>query len=107
MKTTADEHRYFYVDETGDPNFYGKGKKLIVGNEGCSLTFGVGFLRTTDPSPIRERLLDVRNEISTSKYLSSVPSIQKTLKAFTRKTTAPRYGSWSTRRYIIKTLPSR
>ena len=43
MKQAQDEHWFFYVDETGDASFYGKGKKLIVGNEGCSRTFGVGF----------------------------------------------------------------
>ena len=52
MKQPLDEHRYFYVDETGDPGFYAKGKKLIVGQEGCSRTFGLGFFRTADPAAI-------------------------------------------------------
>ena len=59
MKQPLDEHRYFYVDETGDPSFYAKGKKLIVGQEGCSRTFGLGFLRTADPETIRQALLEL------------------------------------------------
>jgi hypothetical protein len=82
MKQAQDEHRFFYVDETGDPSFYGKGKKLIVGNEGCSRTFGVGFLRTSNSGAIRQALSDLKDELAADRYLKSVPSMQKTLHAF-------------------------
>ncbi len=80
-----DERRYFYVDETGDPSFYGKRKKLIVGNEGCSRTFGLGFLRTVDPEPIRRRLTELRAEVAADRYLKDIPSMKKTLLAFHAK----------------------
>lgn len=89
MKQVQDEHRFFYVDETGDPSFYGKGKKLIVGNEGCSRTFGVGFLRTSGPEAIRERLIALKDEIAADRYLKDIPSIQKTLRAFHAKNDCP------------------
>ncbi len=89
MKQVQDEHRFFYVDETGDPSFYGKGKKLIVGNEGCSRTFGVGFLRTASPEAIRVRLAALRFEIAADRYLKDIPSIQKTLRAFHAKDDCP------------------
>jgi hypothetical protein len=85
MKQAQDEHRFFYVDETGDPSFYGKGKKLIVGNEGCSKTFGVGFLRTPNPDLIRQRLTALRDELAADRYLKDIPSMRKTLHAFHAK----------------------
>ena len=36
-------HRF--LDETGDTTFYGKGRKLIVGQDGVSLSFGLGMVR--------------------------------------------------------------
>ena len=89
MKQVQDEHRFFYVDETGDPGFYGKGKRLIVGNEGCSRTFGVGFLRTPNPDVLRQRLLALRAEVATDRYLKDIPSIKKTLVSFHAKDDCP------------------
>lgn len=85
MKQILDEHRFFYVDETGDPNFYTKGKKLIVGSEGCSRTFGVGFLRTSTPDLLRNALTDLRVELAGDRYLSQIPSMKKTAAAFHAK----------------------
>ncbi len=31
MNQVQDEHRFFYVDETGDPGFYGKVSGLLSG----------------------------------------------------------------------------
>ena len=89
MKPAVEEHRYFYVDETGDPAFYGKGKKWIVGQEGCSRTFGVGFLRTTNPSPLRDHLNELRHALASDRYLKNVPSMRKTRIAFHAKDDCP------------------
>ena len=40
-------HRF--LDETGDTTFYGKGRKLIVGQDGVSLSFGLGVVRIDRP----------------------------------------------------------
>lgn len=89
MKQPRTQHRYFYVDETGDPGFYGKGKKLIVGTEGCSRIFGVGFLRTSDPNFIRQELAGLRAALATDRYLAAIPSMQKTVHAFHAKDDCP------------------
>ena len=89
MKETRDEHRFFYVDETGDPNFYAKGKKLIVGSDGCSRTFGVGFLRTSSPDSLRTTLLDLRRQLCADRYLARIPSMAKTAVAFHAKDDCP------------------
>lgn len=89
MKQAQEEHRFFYVDETGDPSFYAKGRKLIVGQEGCSRIFGVGFLRTSNPVAIRESLKELRAAIAVDRYLKNIPSLKKTLRAFHAKDDCP------------------
>lgn len=89
MKQAEDKPRWYYVDEAGDPSFYGKGKQVIVGNEGCSRTFSVGFLRTHDPQAIRSKLADVRLEILNDRYFKDIPSVVKTLRAFHAKDDVP------------------
>ena len=99
MKQPLDEHRFFYVDETGDPSFYARGKKLIVGQEGCSRTFGVGFLRTSNPEAIRRALGELRAGIALDRYLKDIPSIQKTLRGFHAKNDCP-----EVRKVVFETL---
>lgn len=89
MKQAEDRPRWYFVDEAGDPNFFAKGKKLIVGNEGCSKTLSIGFLRTYDPQAIRDRLTAIRLEISSDRYFKDIPSLAKTLKAFHAKDDVP------------------
>jgi hypothetical protein len=89
MKQAEDKPRWFFVDEAGDPAFYAKGKKVIVGNDGCSRTFSVGFLRTYDPQAIRSKLAEVRLEIMNDKYFKDIPSRIKTLQAFHAKDDVP------------------
>lgn len=89
MREPLTEHRYFYVDETGDANFFGSGGKLIVGSEGCSRIFGVGFLRTVNPTAIREKLIELRIRIAEDRYLAKIPSLTKTLRAFHAKNDCP------------------
>jgi hypothetical protein len=77
---------WFFVDEAGDPNFYAKrSKRLIVGEEGCSRTLILGFVRAADPQQLRSKLSDVRVEIAGSKYLRDIPSISKSLAQFHAK----------------------
>jgi hypothetical protein len=89
MKQAEQKPRWYYVDEAGDPAFYGKGKIFIVGQEGCSRTFSVGFLRTYDPQAIRSKLAEVRLEILNDRYLKDIPSIVKSLRAFHAKDDCP------------------
>lgn len=86
MKRAELRARWYYVDEAGDPAFYAKGKKLIVGQEGCSKTFAVGFLRTFDPTRIREQLAEVHSAVLSDRYLKDIPSVHaKTIHGFHAK----------------------
>jgi hypothetical protein len=89
MKLAEEKTRWFFVDEAGDPAFYGKGKKIIVGTLGCSKTFSVGFLRTFDPQQIRSKLAEVRLAVSTDRYFKDIPSVRKSLVAFHAKDDCP------------------
>lgn len=85
MKQPDTKQRWYFIDEAGDPAFYTKGRKIIVGTEGCSRTFSVGFLWTLDPEPIRNGLEQLRSEMAADLYLKDVPSIKKSLVAFHAK----------------------
>lgn len=90
MKQPDNIPRWYFVDESGDTAFYAnRSKRLIVGEEGCSKTLILGFLRTRDPQDIRAMLAEVRLAVSTSKYLQSIPSIKKSLVCFHAKDDCP------------------
>lgn len=89
VRAPEEKSRWYFVDEAGDPTFYSKGKKLILGTEGCSRTFSVGFLKTHDPEQIRSKIADVRLEVLGDRYLRDIPSIQKSLRAFHAKDDCP------------------
>jgi hypothetical protein len=90
MKQPDNIPRWYFVDESGDTAFYAnRSKRLIVGEEGCSRTLILGFLRTRDPQDIRGKLAEVRLAISTSKYLQGIPSVRKSLVCLHAKDDCP------------------
>ena len=89
MKKSDDIPRWYFVDEAGDPSFYAAGKKLIVGTEGCSRTFSLGFIRTRDPQQIRAKLAEARLAIAQDSYLKGIPSLPTSLIAFHAKDDCP------------------
>lgn len=89
MKRSEPKTTYFFVDEAGDPIFYDKNGRFIVGQEGCSKILLVGFIRTGDPEPIRRSLARLRQEIARDEYLKSIPSLPKSLRSFHAKDDCP------------------
>lgn len=73
---------YFFIDESGDPYFYDRKGKLIVGREGCSKILIVGFIKTNEPEIIRKTLHQLKLEIAKDKYLLEIPSVKKSLSYF-------------------------
>src|SRR6267154_3168487 len=92
MKDLEHDPVWYFVDEAGDPTFYGPGKKIIVGQEGCSRIFSVGFLRCKAPQQIRDKLAEVRVAIAGNKYLKDIPSLQKSLVGFHAKMIALKFA---------------
>lgn len=89
MKEQTNQTTYFFVDESGDPTFYNKYGKCIVGEEGCSKILMLGFIRTTDPVALRKAVLELRDEIKADAYLQSIPSLKKTSASFHAKDDCP------------------
>jgi hypothetical protein len=77
MKTVKEGETNFFVDEFGDPIFYDKKGRLIVGAEGCSLILGLGFVEMADPRPARQAILALQQDILNDPYLNKIPSVVK------------------------------
>jgi hypothetical protein len=99
LKTPRDGSTYFFVDESGDPAFYGKGGSIIVGSEGCSRVFLVGIIECQDPPLIADALATVREQVRADPYLRPVPSVQKSVTGFHAKDDCP-----EVRMLVFKTL---
>ncbi|MDD2647094.1 MAG: DUF3800 domain-containing protein [Patescibacteria group bacterium] len=80
---------HYFVDESGDPVFYDKVGRVIVGRPGCSPILLIGLMRTDDPKPIRVALEKLRSEIAADKYFQEIPSLQKSLLYFHAKDDCP------------------
>ncbi len=89
MKNNVDELNYFFVDEAGDPIFYNKHGKCIVGEEGCSKILLLGFIKTKNPDQLRGSVLKLRDEIVGDPYLKKIPSLKKTKLYFHAKDDCP------------------
>lgn len=74
---TPEVHHRF-LDETGDTTFYGKGRKLIVGQQGVSLSFGLGVVRINHPlEEVRREVRALEVQVETDPLLNAIPSVQK------------------------------
>lgn len=77
MKTDLHEYHRF-LDEAGDTTFYGKGKRLIIGEQGVSKSFMIGMLKLNDPlEDVRYKIINLKNDILNNTYINSVPSVKK------------------------------
>ncbi|MDP3244832.1 MAG: hypothetical protein Q8M83_04210 [bacterium] len=69
-------HRF--LDETGDTTFYGKGRKLIIGQQGVSLSFGLGVVRIDRAlEEVRREVQALQAQVEADPLLNTIPSIQK------------------------------
>lgn len=69
-------HRF--IDETGDPVFFGRGDKPIVGTEGVSKSFGLGIVKINEPlDAVRENIRALEKEVETDELLNKIPSVVK------------------------------
>lgn len=89
MKQPKRTHCWYFVDESGDPTFFDRRGNCVVGQQGCSPILILGFIQTYNPSPIRSALGGLRSEIAADSYLTAIPSLAKTLRAFHAKDDCP------------------
>ena len=70
------------MDESGDPNFFGRRHKDLV-QLGLSLPFFiVGYIETQDQNQIVKKLSEVRASIINDEYLKDIPSVKSSIKRF-------------------------
>ena len=82
MKKPKDTASYFFVDEAGDPNFFGTAGGCIVGKMGCSSILILGFIETQEPERLRRAVLDLHEKVIEDEFLQALPSARKTKVSF-------------------------
>lgn len=76
--TPQSETFHRFLDETGDTTFYGKGRKLIVGQDGVSLSFGLGVVRIDRPlEEVRREVRSLEAQVEADPLLNPIPRVQK------------------------------
>lgn len=82
MNRQEDIKAYYFFDEAGDPQVLGRRGVNLIQKGTASKTFMVGYLETSNPSESRKRLLTLHERLLNDEYLSSIPSMHSTNKAF-------------------------
>ena len=77
INMTADviNKRYFLIDESGDPDFYGNRKKLLVGTEGFQPYLIIGMIETPDRKALRKAVVAFMENIKADGLYNSIPSV--------------------------------
>jgi hypothetical protein len=69
-------HRF--IDEVGDTTFYGKGKEVILGQEGVSQIFGMGIAKFGRPlADVRAEIVGLHQQVERDPLLNTIPSVAK------------------------------
>lgn len=70
-------HNYLFIDECGDPEFYGKRKKLLLGEPGYQPLLILGLVETADRRALREAVLAFRQQILADPLYRSIYSVKQ------------------------------
>lgn len=68
---------YLFIDESGDPSFYAKGKKCIVGSEGFKPLLLIGLIKVEDKKAIRHAVMKFIEEMKMDPLYKDLPCIIK------------------------------
>ncbi len=66
---------YYFIDESGDPSFYAKKKKLLVGTEGFQPLLLLGLTVIEDKKKIRKAILEFQENIKNDPLYSTLPCV--------------------------------
>jgi hypothetical protein len=66
---------YLFIDESGDPVFYGNRKKLLVGTNGFQPYLIIGMIETADRKALRKAVVGFMDSIKTDSLYNSIPSV--------------------------------
>lgn len=67
---------HYFLDEAGDPSFFGKGKRIIIGTPGVSCYYFLGMVRFhSDLGDIRHKVKDLQEAVAHDPYFRNIGSI--------------------------------
>lgn len=72
---TGPTETFLFIDESGDPVFYGNRKKLLVGTTGFQPYLIIGMIETYDRKALRKAVVNFINDIQTDILYNSIPSV--------------------------------
>lgn len=67
--------QYLFIDESGDPIFYGNRKKLLIGTTGFQPYLILGMIETSDRKSLRKSVVNFMDSIKTDNLYNSIPSV--------------------------------
>ncbi len=68
--------KYLFIDESGDPIFFGKRKKLLVGKDGYQPLLFIGMIATEKRKLLRKAILELKNEIESDPLYNTLHSVK-------------------------------
>lgn len=69
------EKLYLFIDESGDPSFYGNRKKLLVGREGFQPMLNLGLVTLKNKRELRKKIIKFTNQIKADPLYASIYSV--------------------------------
>lgn len=82
VKTPQNTRMYYFIDESGDPNFLGKGKSDLIKTGLASRWFMVGSLELSDHQSLTEKFVEIRKKIAEDEFINIIPSVKHSLTYF-------------------------
>lgn len=67
--------RNYFVDEAGDGILFDRKGRVIIGNEGCSRFFILGFVDIPDVQSLEHELAELRTTLLADPYFAGIPSM--------------------------------
>ena len=67
--------KYLFIDESGDPVFFGNRKKLLVGTEGFQPYLIIGLIETHNRKALRKAVVKFMDNIKADRLYNSIPSV--------------------------------
>jgi len=77
-KPLPHEVSHRFLDEAGDTTFYGKGRVIILGQEGVSLAFALGMVKfNTALASVRQAVIELQKSIEADEFFNRIYSVKK------------------------------
>lgn len=70
--------KYYFIDESGDPHFYGNRKKLLIGTEGFQPYLIIGMIETDNRKALRNAVTNFMENVKADAMYNSIPSVANT-----------------------------